>query len=458
MIPEIKCDLPQDKAQIPDIIISLFTNSKFSSKEYHRVAYLRIPVTSADITANKPKWYALKSISNNLDPSVHSYILLNISLRMNVGNQDIPRIPIRRNIKQSFIFASFLYSGFNIDPESRSEDVEANVKVRIAHYERTLLNRKIGRNPIWNELLMQIVEVDENLEFASNIIISVENPRKKLLGIVNLYTSSVGEICVSALNCKTTKDPSDPSISDFTPSFQYYHIMKDGCSQGRIFAAFHLYKLPKKKNDFDPNEFRRAVDLTHDSIVSKIEFAFVGVRNLPTPVQNPKLLVKISIDPKFDRSQLSTYEQIKENSFIEAVIEPKIVEFEGTSKLGTQNPNFLQLYSKEIVLPKDWRFYPLIEIDFLDNGFFGSNYRTEIEIFGLVTWLSANEHTYAKNSFENGKKPPLEEEEVRHDELLKELNEKDIKITISEEKIPENDSKKQLIEENKDGTNEKCNN
>ena len=80
-LTEINSELPVDKTQVPDIIISLYSMSKFSS-DYKRVAYMRFPATSPDCSVNKPKWYALKSIENNLDSAVHSFILLNVSLRI----------------------------------------------------------------------------------------------------------------------------------------------------------------------------------------------------------------------------------------------------------------------------------------------------------------------------------------------------------------------------------------
>lgn len=133
MIKEQRFELPQDKSQIPDIIISLLTPSKIFG-EYYRVAYFRVPATSPDLIINKPKWYPLKSVENNLDPGVHSYLLLNISLLVCIGKQQIPRIPILRNLKGTFIFAAFLYCGMGLDPESGSEDIQAEIDIRIAHF------------------------------------------------------------------------------------------------------------------------------------------------------------------------------------------------------------------------------------------------------------------------------------------------------------------------------------
>ena len=468
MIKEEKCDLPQDKTQIPDIIVSLFTESKFSS-DPKRVAYLRIPVVGADISTNKPKWYALKSISNNLDPSVHSYILLNISLRMNVGNQEVPRIPIRRNIKCDFLFSAYLYAGYNLDPDSNSDDIETTMIVRIAHYTKELKNKKIGSNPIWNELINQVVELDENLEFASNIIVTLDNPRKKLLGLVNLFTGTIGEICVSASNCQTKVDP---SVGNFSPKFQYYHVMKDGKSQGRIYAAFHLYKLPKKKTLGEEDEYKKAVEFNKKNFSkTNLEFAFIGIRNLPSPAQNPQLRIKIAIDPPSENIGELTLQQLKDKSFFEVFISPNkalLEEDVATSKLattlGVQNPNFLEKFSKELEIPKDPKFFPVIEIEFISEGYFKSSYYTEIEIFELVDWLDPYCKSKAKLDFEEGKKPPIElaqseaEETQLHLEHQTDLsvNEKDIKININEEKnVEKDDTKRKLLDEEKAEKNDK---
>ena len=461
-IDEERCDdLPQDKTQIPDIIISLLTNSNFSKDTFKRVAYLRIPVTSDDISTNKPKWYALKSISNNLDPSVHSYILLNISLRMSVGNQDIPRIPIKRNIKCSFMFAAYLWGGYNLDPESSSDDIQAKVKVRIAHYQKELQNVKIGRNPVWNECLLQIVDLDEQLEFASNIIITIDNPRKKLLGLVNLYEANMGEICVSALDCKSDKDPSDPS---FFPAFQFHHIMKDGVSQGRILAAFHLYKLPKKRNLLK-DEYRRAVEFANaekDLVKSKVEFCVVGIRNLPSPVKNPQMRIRIAIDPPFDKNLTNpSFEQLKKNSFIEQIITPKAKQSQpqpeqgyglkisntGESSMGTQNPNFLYIYRNELDIPKHPKYFPVIEVEFLSDGYFQSNYNTEIQLYEMANWLNDIEKLSARTFYEEGKNPPQHHEDTKAVKDIDEiLDTEGVRITINTEPNEE-DPKKKLLDE-----------
>jgi hypothetical protein len=152
-----------------------------------------------------------------------------------------------------------------------------------------------GNNPLWNELIVDLVELDENLEFASNIIITVENSKTKLMSLNPFASSRVGEIIISAINCETKRNPLESfDGTTFQPDFQYYHILNsEGMTRGRILAAFHLYKLPKKHNyqGSDWLQSRKAVSSRMMKV--KLEASVLGVRRLPNPIKDPRLKIKL---------------------------------------------------------------------------------------------------------------------------------------------------------------------
>ena len=144
-------------------------------------------------------------------------------------------------------------------------------------------------------MIVDLVELDENLEFASNIIITVENTKTKLMSLNPFASSRVGEIIISAINCETKKNPLESfDGSSFQPDFQYYHIINsEGRTRGRILAAFHLYKLPKKHN-YQGSELlqaRRAI--SSQMIKVKLEASVLGVRRLPNPIKDPRLKIRL---------------------------------------------------------------------------------------------------------------------------------------------------------------------
>lgn len=51
---------------------------------------------------------------------------------------------------------------------------------------------------------------------------------------------------VKASKCYVTdKEYSPEEMADFSPQFEFFHLMKDGESQGRILAAFHIFRFAK---------------------------------------------------------------------------------------------------------------------------------------------------------------------------------------------------------------------
>ena len=80
-------------------------------------------------------------------------------------------------------------------PDCYSEEVEVGFEIKIVDFTPPVkLQRLIcGKNPIWNLKYVTRGEMDENLEFASNIIMKFTNGRKKPGWFDD---NIVGEVCV----------------------------------------------------------------------------------------------------------------------------------------------------------------------------------------------------------------------------------------------------------------------
>lgn len=97
--------------------------------------------------------------------------------------------------------------------------MEANFVLKIAGQTLCLDKPIPGKNPIWNKIFTMYVKIDQNLEFASNIIITFTNrhPSKQKWWSNN----SIGDICLSALSAKQ-------ETKETPPNFQFYHIVNQG--------------------------------------------------------------------------------------------------------------------------------------------------------------------------------------------------------------------------------------
>lgn len=102
-------NIPLDVAQIPDIIINVYSDKTFSGE--YRVGYLRIPAKDCMRSNPKPQWYRLRSPYN--EKTCPGIILLNIQCVRDTNNERFPKL---RGAEGPCKFFAQILSGFEIAP------------------------------------------------------------------------------------------------------------------------------------------------------------------------------------------------------------------------------------------------------------------------------------------------------------------------------------------------------
>jgi hypothetical protein len=378
-IEDIKQKFPADTSQVPDIFISLYTSGVFGGER--RVGYLRVPVTESSIYTANPKWYQLRSIENQLDTTPSAYLLANIQLKADPKGASA-RIPKRRDIKSKYYFICYLYGGYDLAPELYIDEVQPQIEVKIPPMKpfKPKKNDHKGKHPIWNEFLHKEMELDDNLEFAPNILVNVTNGGK----------TKIGDFSIAAPDCRVIKNIVD-LYADDAPKPQLYTLMNNAEPQGRILASFTMLKNPKKTFKFEPKKFR-----TFNKIKCDIELSFIGIRNLEPAFKDPQLRLRIA-----------------------GVEEPQLVTMDKEKGLGDRasysNPNFIQIATfKDVELPEDPLYIPPVEIELIEGGEnFGTKFMNvftgQTKFFCFVpllertNWVSSKEVMSTMNTFGRSK-------------------------------------------------------
>ena len=88
----------------------------------------------------------------------------------------------------------------------------------------------------------------------------------------------IGEVSIQAYHIAEPgeHDEEEP----VQPKWAFYHIMKNGRSNGRILASFHAQKI-KKTNKRIPHEVHESCPIVTEWIANKILLPIYAIRNLP---------------------------------------------------------------------------------------------------------------------------------------------------------------------------------
>ena len=352
--------LPADKTQIPDIFISLYTTGFMGEK---KVGYLRLPVSNETISNADPKWYHLRSVENQADSSPYAFALLNIQFKLDNKSAGA-RIPKRRNIKAKYYFIAFVYAAYDLAPGLYGEEIEPQLEIRIPP-EKPFVpknNNQKGKNPVWNEFLHRDIELDENLEFAPNLVVTVTNKLNS--------GEKVGEFSIPAVECKTIKN-----YNDYLLEPKLFMLKKEGEPSGRIMAHFTLVKNPKKidKDFFKRNKIKK--------IKADIEFSLIGIRNLIPAFKNPVIRLKVA-----------GIDQVQE-------IKLDKEKFPDTDEFS--NPNFLRFIKfTNIDLTHEALYLPPLEVELTDeDAFISKKYICNISLIERAVWIKSQRVLEVLNMF-----------------------------------------------------------
>lgn len=228
----------------------------------------------------------------------------------------------------------------------------------------------------------------------------------------NIFSSQIGELCLSASECRTSENPLDLT---FKPKFRFYALMKDGLAQGKILGAFHLYKM-KKKRTLGTEELERAKKAVDCSkIPITLSFAVLGIRNLPSPIIKGCLILRIPIEDESSISLFSVKEAEESNAtniagnkthlkFISSSYAEIKIPFDSSNllnKMGTNNPNFMKMEKIRIDLPSDPLFHPICEVEFQGDGYFQSVFIAEIFLYEYADFIPLKKKQEALSIYEH---------------------------------------------------------
>ena len=391
MLDEKKAQFPTDQTQIPDIFVSLYTKTFWGEK---RVAYLRLPISDPSLANNDPKWYPLKSVENNIDDKKVGFLLLN--LHFTSSKKKGSRVPKRRNIKAKFYFIIYIHAGYDLAPNSPPDALFPAAEINIAAetFTPTKNANQKGKNPVWEEFMHREIELTENLEFASNITVTIKNNAKGLLakGQELFSKNIIGEFSIPAMECNIYKKRSE--FTKLEPKL--YILYKDGLPQGRLLASFNIIKATKKLGDIDA----ALNDMKSHKVPCNLEFAVVGIRNLVPAFKNPTIHMSV------------------------AGVNVQAPPLRSSSELDSDqpNPNFLDVIQiPNVDLPEDPLYLPPIELEIKNNGLMGGSLYCSLQGWEYAEWAVSSRIAEVANIFNAA----MVQTTSKAEEKKKEVNKKD---------------------------------
>ena len=366
ILDEITHPFPTDQTQIPDIFVSVWTETFWGSK---RIGYLRLPVNDPSLTNNDPKWYPVKSVENNIDNAKVGFLLLN--LHFTNSKKKGSRVAKRRNINHVFYFITYIHAGYDLAPDLPPDSVHPSAEIVVG--KKTLYPKKNehhGKNPVWEDFVADEAELTQNLEFASNITFKVKNVANNLLakGQELLSGGLIGEFSLPAMDCMQIK-----KIEDYKLEPKIYILYKDGKPQGRILASFTLVKNVKKLSDM------KVEDYIGPKKKYNIELAVIGIRNLKPAFRNPTIHLRIS-GYKGNVQPLKCQTDDETEDF--------------------SNPNFLDIVRvKDVELYEDPLYLPIVEVEVKNNKLLGSSLHLTIPLWEYAEWAMSGRLVEVANIF-----------------------------------------------------------
>ena len=380
MIKDLKVTFPVDLNQVPDIILAVYTKKTLFGDT--RVSYIRISANDPKLANEQsPHWYNLKSVENNVENTDFGYLLANVVFQ-SASTTKATRIPKRRDITVQYVLMVYVYGGYDLGPELHSDDIESELSIRIPPESDIKFPKKQGKYPIWNEREICVVTLDENLEFASKILVNVNNMKGG--GALSLKDTNLGSFAISPQTCIEIKDIFDYDLTDekFHPKF--HTLMKKGCVMGRILASIVLMRVRTKGKESSRQlaEIKEELNRKYEIFArfdAKVTISLLGLRNLAKPLKNPK--IRVILNQKNDRKEKVINIASKKNN----------------ASLGDQefsetlNPNISSIVTFPLVkLKENPLFLPTVEIIIEDTSSFGKKYFMSMPLFEYATsWNKA---------------------------------------------------------------------
>jgi hypothetical protein len=197
----------KDLAGAPDIIISLCKGKAedFVDKDpLDRIGYARIPANAEFLTKDVPQWLRFKSIQNNYDDCSPGSLLCNVKLIRMEEDTKIPQsIKVRMGSESKQTVLIHCWGCIGLAPDQESRKIKASVQIEFlsksSDPDEFIANEQ-SRNPVIDKKWSFCKEMPDNLQFLSQIHVSVVNKAEDApgRGIFGMY--SRGEIGTCSIN------------------------------------------------------------------------------------------------------------------------------------------------------------------------------------------------------------------------------------------------------------------
>lgn len=118
----------------------------------------------------------------------------------------------------------------------------SSFKLKFGEFDYSLECPIISKSPIWNVKMSVPISLDDNLEFANNLVITFTNNHPNQINKM-FNDNKVGDIVIQALYMASDKEYDPTNLIE--PNWTFHHIIKNGKSNGRILASFYVQKMSK---------------------------------------------------------------------------------------------------------------------------------------------------------------------------------------------------------------------
>jgi len=275
-IDPIKANYPKKIDQVPDVIVTLQSQTMFGSK--WNVGYFRVP--ASQLGEEKLKWYKFKSLGK--PHSSPGKILCNLHLttekfiKKNLGKKP--------SIKVAYMMYCKLFYSLDVSTEQKDETkIISWIKVKVSGHNLCKTEEKSGHHPIWNTKSKKKLDLSKDLNYEQDLTLTLF--QKGYFGAEN----EVGEINIPLIS--VMKGKCEP---------RFYQFKSFGESKGKLLAMFGVKELEDKgvnSTDFEETmnsklEVREKAD---------IKLSIIGIRNLASMTNTMKMDVEL-IHLKEDKS------------------------------------------------------------------------------------------------------------------------------------------------------------
>ena len=103
-----------------------------------------------------------------------------------VWETNTERFPKQRGVEGTYKIFTQILSGFEIAPNLSVDSLKTSIDIKIGNIamqkEKGMVTEAVvGRFPKWNQIIIRDVKLDKNLQFASDLRVTVHNTTKTMI-------------------------------------------------------------------------------------------------------------------------------------------------------------------------------------------------------------------------------------------------------------------------------------